>query len=65
MELVLKRSYTDLGIDFGIRDHFIGETKENPELLKVVDASGFKSAAPQRLSGKKARQWLVHNIMID
>ena len=65
LESILEKCHMDMGIDFEIGYHHVKKNKSNPELLRVIDASGFKSRVPQGMSGQKALNWLAKDLMFD
>jgi hypothetical protein len=51
---ILERCHEDMGIDFGISYQHLRKNKSNPELLRVINESGYKKPT-----------WTVESIMTD
>jgi hypothetical protein len=65
LELILEKCHIDMGIDFEIGYHNAKKNKSKPDLIRVIDASGFKSRVPRVMSGRKALDWLAKDLMFD
>ena len=63
LEPILENCPMDMGIDFEIGYHHVEKNKSNPDLLRVIDASCFKSRVPYGMSGQKALDWLMKDMM--
>ena len=62
---ILEKCHTDMGLDFEIGYHHIKNNKNNLDLLRVIDTSGFKSRVPHGMSGRRALNWLAKDMMFD
>jgi hypothetical protein len=65
LEAILEKCYMDMGVDFEIGYHHLRKDKSDPDLLRVIHASGYKGRVPRGLSGGKAAEWLVREKMFD
>ena len=54
LEPILEKCHMNIGIDFEIGYYHVKKNKSNPDLFRVIDASGFKSRVPHGMSGRKA-----------
>ena len=61
---IMEKCYMDSDIEFELSYHHIRKDKSNPELLRIIDASGFKSRH-HGTSPKQALEFLTKDIMFD
>jgi hypothetical protein len=65
MEIVMETVHTNMGVDFDFGYQHLKNDKNNPDLLRVINKSGFKNRVPRGTSGKKALDSLMMDIMFD